>query len=139
MSGGEQAPMGQSGFMRPVVVHFQVEEDYKGLEAGIRDVWVDPGSCTSCYAEYRVGERFLVFGYGGTLLPLDTSALSVASEQCKSKPLPPGIDSQNPPKVYIAPECSGTRQITPETEHLVASDLRYLRKFRSRMQKRASK
>jgi hypothetical protein len=125
---------GSGKFAQKTLVHFEVEEAYKGLQSGARDVWVNPGSCTSCYAEYQVGQRYLVFGYGGAQLPRDTAAMS-ASEQCKSKPLPPQIDPEHLPTVYGAPECSGTREITPETEHSVAPELRYLKKFRARQEK----
>ena len=42
------------------LVRFEVEEIFKGLKAGTRYAWVDPGSF-SCYFVYAVGERWLVF------------------------------------------------------------------------------
>jgi hypothetical protein len=120
---------GSGTFAQKTLVHFEVEEAYKGLERSVRDVWIDPGSCTTCYAEYAVGRRYLIFGYGGEQLPPDTHAMS-ASHQCKSKPLPSQIDLKNLPTVYAAPECSGTREITAETERSIAHELRYLKKFR---------
>jgi hypothetical protein len=56
-------------FIQKTLVHFEVEEAFKGLGPEMHDVWVDPGSFTSCYAEYHVGERYLVFAYGGAVLP----------------------------------------------------------------------
>jgi hypothetical protein len=90
---------GSGQFIQNTLVHFEVEESFKGLKPDVRDIWIDPGSCTSCYAEYRVGERHLVFAYGGFVLPKDTAAMSTANSQCRVKPLPPGIDVQNPPTV----------------------------------------
>ena len=43
---------GSGTFMQRTHVHFQVEEVFKGLAPEAKDVWVDPGSFTSCYAEY---------------------------------------------------------------------------------------
>jgi len=125
---------GSGQFTQRTLVHFEVEEAYKGLASGVRDVWIDPGSCTSCYAGYQVGQRYLVFGYGGGQLPRDTAAMST-SGSCKSKPLPHEIDPDHLPIVYGAPECSGTREITPETEHSVTPELRYLRKLRVRLER----
>jgi hypothetical protein len=129
---------GSGKFTQRTLVHFEVEELFKGLKSDVRDVWIDPGSCTSCYAEYKVGERFLVFAYGGSLLPKDTSAMSAASNGCKVKPFPAAFDSKNPPKVYFAPECSGTRQIVRETESSMAREVDWLRKYKEKAEKVAN-
>ena len=126
---------GSGKFSQHTLVHFEVEESFKGLKSDVRDAWIDPGSCTSCYAEYKVGERYLVFAYGGSLLPKDTSAMSAASNGCKVKPLPAAFDVKNPPKVYFAPECSGTRQIVRETESSVAKEVDWLRKYKAKAEK----
>jgi hypothetical protein len=96
---------------------------------------VDPGSFTSCYATYRVGDRYLVFGYNRGSSPRDTVSISVARDlgQSKPKPVPPGFDRKNPPKVFSAPECSGTRQVAQQTD----TDISYLRKYKE--QARAKK
>jgi hypothetical protein len=112
-------------FTQRTLVHFAVEEAFKGLAPGVQDVWIDPGSFTSCYAVHRLGERDLVFAYGGVLL-----SGAVLAEQSKPKPLPRGIDLKNPPKVYLAPECSGTREITSKTTNAVAPEIEYLRKLK---------
>ena len=119
---------GSNKFTQKTLVRFQVEESYKGLGPEIHDVWVDPGSFTSCYELYRVGDRYLVFGYDRATSPPDTMSISVAHDkgQSKPKPVPPGFDPKNPPKVYWAPECSGTRTITPQTD----SEINYLRKYK---------
>src|ERR1700688_2702749 len=96
-------------FTQATLVHLKIEEAFKGLAPEMQDVWVDPGSSTSCYAEYRVGERYLVFAYGGALLTSDNPAIAVSPGKSKPKPLPRGIDLNNPPKIYSAPACSGTR------------------------------
>jgi hypothetical protein len=53
------------GLRQRTFVKFVVEEAFKGLSPETHEVWVDPGSFTSCYAEYSVGERLMVFAYGG--------------------------------------------------------------------------
>jgi len=116
-------------FTQKTLVHFVVEEAFKGLGPEMHDVWLDPGSFTSCYAVYRVGSRYLVFAYGGTVLPKDSAAVFVAPGESKTKPTPPGIDRKNSPKVYSAPECSGTRPITPKTKDAVSQEVEYLRKY----------
>lgn len=123
---------GSGTYLQKTMVRFEVEDSFKGLASDVRYVWIDPGSFTSCYAEYHVGERYLVFAYGGGIMPPDTAAMSIgASGQPKKKPLPPGIDPKNPPMVYSSPECSGTRQITQETERFVFPEIEYLRKYKA--------
>jgi hypothetical protein len=129
---------GSGTFIQKTLVHFEVEEAFKGLQPELRDVWVDPGSYTSCYATYRVGERYLVFGYGGALLPKDSAAVTLAPRKSKEKPLPPGIESKNPPRVYSAPECSGTRPILPITKDSISHELDYLRKYKEQTTKEES-
>ena len=119
---------GSGKFTQKTLVRFQVEESYKGLGPEVHDVWVDPGSFTSCYALYRVGDRYLVFGHDIATSPPDTLSISVAHDrrQGKAKPVPPGFDQKNPPKVYWAPECAGTRRITTQTDN----EINYLRKYK---------
>ena len=119
---------GSKKFTQKTLVRFQVEESYKGLGPEVHDVWVDPGSFTSCYALYRVGDRYLVFGYDKATPPRDTASITVTRDkgQSNSKPVPPGFDQKNPPKVYWAPECSGTRIVAPQTD----SEINYLRKYK---------
>ena len=126
---------GSGKFVQKTLVHFVVEEAFKGLGPEVHDVWVDPGSFTSCYAEYHVGERYLVFGYGGVLLPKDSPAVSVVQGESNPKPLPAGIDPKNPPKIYSSPECSGTRLIIPATKDSVSREVDYLRKYKEKAAK----
>jgi hypothetical protein len=87
---------GSGTYLQKTLVRFNVEESFKGLSSDIRYVWIDPGSFTSCYAEYHIGERYLVFAYGGGVMPPDTATMSFGTNgPVKKKPLPPGIDPQN--------------------------------------------
>jgi hypothetical protein len=125
---------GSDRFTQKTLVRFEVEEAYKGLEQQPHDVWVDLGSFTSCYATYRVGDRYLVFGYKRATSPRDTLSVSVARGQSNAKPVPPRFDLQNPPKVYWAPECAGTRQVTPQAD----KDISYLRKYKERAREKTT-
>ncbi len=119
------------GLRQRTLVKFRVEEAFKGLSPETREVWVDPGSFTSCYAEYPVGERFLVFAYGGQLsMPPDTPMMSVNPGEATQKPLPSGIDPIKPPVVYVAAECSGTRKIKTDVRDRLG-DMEYLRAYKA--------
>jgi hypothetical protein len=117
------------GFRQRTFVKFSVEEAFKGLAPEQHEVWIDPGSFTSCYAEYTVGERVLVFAYGGRAMPPDTPLMSVIPGQAKPKPLPKGMNPDRLPVIYSARECSGTRSAT-ETAGWDA-DLKYLRAYQN--------
>lgn len=130
---------GSGTFRQKTLVRFQVEEAFKGLNGEVREVWVDPGSFTTCYALYQPGEKWLIYGYGGgTIFPPDTAAMSVDQRQGQSKPLPPGIDANHPPVIYSAPECAGSLPIGGRYDDVVAQNLRYLRKYKAKMLKKAA-
>jgi hypothetical protein len=98
---------GSGTFLQQTLYKFTVEEVFKGLPENTREVWVDPGSYTSCYADYPLGKKLLVFASVGKFFPIDTAAMTVAKTAGKVKPLPPGFDPTT--QVYYAPECNGTR------------------------------
>jgi hypothetical protein len=126
---------GTGQFFQHTLVHFEVEESFKGLQPGVNDVWIDPGSYTTCYAEHKVGERHLLFADGGGQLPKDAAAMSTANKQCRTKPLPAAIDPQSVPKFYVAAECSGTRPIVKKAESQMAREINWLRNYRKKMEK----
>ena len=99
---------GSGTFLQQTLYRFTVDEIFKGLPEDTKEVWVDPGSYTSCYAEYKLGVKLLVFASETRFVPVDTAAMTIAKPTtAKKKPLPPGFDPKMP--VYYAPECSGTR------------------------------
>jgi hypothetical protein len=117
------------GLVQATLVRFEVEEAFKGLTPDVHEVWIDPGSFTSCYAAYPVGQRYLVFASSkGSLI--DLMAMTRVNAPGGRKPPPPGFDLNHPPAVYLANECSGTREISAKTEAVVASDLAFLRAWR---------
>jgi len=98
-----------SGISQETLVRFDVEEIFKGLPRGTKDVWIDPGSFTSCYEEYLLGQRYLIVARRTGQMPRDSATMTVISGNAKQKPLPPGFDPVRPPVIYSAPECSGSR------------------------------
>ena len=122
---------GSGTFRQQTFIHFQIEEAFKGLANEVHDVWADPGSFTSCYAEYLVGEQYLVFASGGAKMPMGTAAVSTVPQPSIPKPLPAGIDPANPPTVYYAPECTGTLHL-PQDQVLLRSWLKDLQRYRKR-------
>jgi hypothetical protein len=114
---------GSGTFLQRTLYKFTVEEIFKGLPEGTTEIWVDPGSYTSCYAEYKLGEKQLVFASEGKVFPVDTAAMTVAKPAGKTKPIPPGFDAKMP--VYFAPECSGTRDAD-----LASDDIAWLRSWK---------
>jgi hypothetical protein len=48
-------------YTQATLVRFDIEEAFKGISPGTKQVWADPGSFTSCYEEYHFGERYLIF------------------------------------------------------------------------------
>ena len=118
---------GSGKFTQKTLVRFEVEETYKGIGENVHEVWLDPGSFASCYQTFHVGDRYLVFA-DRRADPRDTQSITVAADNGKSKqkPVPPGFDLKNPPKVYWAPECVGTRRIVPET----GQEIDYLKKYK---------
>jgi hypothetical protein len=107
-------------------VHFDVEEVYKGLAQGVKDVWLDPGSFTSCYQQFRVGAQYLVFAHNPSDRPPPAGAMTVSEQQGSSKSLPPGFDPRHPPMVYLSVSCDGSREAAYS-----ATDISWLRAFMS--------
>jgi hypothetical protein len=122
---------GSGSFTQATLVRFEVEEAFKGVPEGTHEIWVDPGSFTTCYESYELGGRYLVFAARAGQVPVDTAAISVVGRKTRDKPLPPGIDPANPPPIYFAPECSGTR---PTEYPVIEKDLAMLRAYRAGQQ-----
>ena len=100
---------GSGRFTQATLVRFDVEERFKGVAPDVHQVWVDPGSFTSCYENYKLGVRYLIFAGKGHF-PVDAAAMTIMrGSGGNAKPLPGGIDLAKPPTLYYAPECSGSR------------------------------
>lgn len=96
-------------FLQATLVRFDIEEIFKGLPQGTKEAWVDPGSFTSCYENYHLGERYLIVAQRKGQMPRDSATMTIARGSGKRKPLPPGIDPAQLPVIYWVPECSGSR------------------------------
>lgn len=118
---------GLGTFVQATLVRFEVEEVFKGQPTNPHEVWIDPGSFTSCYAEYQVGKRYLVFASSNWDFT-HIIATTIIKGPGPPKPLPPGFDRDHPPTVYLAPECTGTREV-PEQVDL--GDLAFLRSWKA--------
>jgi len=114
---------GSGTFLQQTLYKFTIDEIFKGLPEGTKEVWVDPGSFTSCYADYEIGTKLLVFASEGKFIPFDTAAMTVAKPAGKQKPLPTGFDPKK--QVYYAPECTGTRDAAT-----AADDIAWLRSWK---------
>jgi hypothetical protein len=80
---------GSGTFAQATVVRFDVQEAFKGIAPGTKQVWVDPGSFTSCYEEYHLGERYLIFARRKGQIPTESAAMSVATgTKNRTKPFP---------------------------------------------------
>src|SRR5579859_956889 len=49
-------------FAQLTLERVRVVEVFKGLPEGTKEVWLNPGSGTSCYGELSVGKRYLIDG-----------------------------------------------------------------------------
>ena len=117
------------GLNQATLVRFDVEERFSGLAPDVRQVWVDPGSFTSCYAEYQPNGRYLVFATRGPEVPQSTAAMTIVSGRgSKPKQLPPEFYTAVPPPIYYSPECVGSRLATGTPGF--AQDLAMLRQQR---------
>jgi hypothetical protein len=120
---------GSGKFTQATLVRFEVEESFKGVPPGGHQIWADPGSFTSCYEEYHLGERYLIFAMRKAPTPNDAAAMTIMRDkEGKRKPFPPGFDPRKPPPVYYAPECAGSRRADYPN---VDRDLAMLRAFRA--------
>ena len=116
-------------FAQRTLVRFDVEERFKGVAPQVDQVWVDPGSFTSCYENYRLGARYLIVATRSRM-PGDTASMGILRDSAgQTKPFPPGFDPRKPPAVYYAPVCGGSRPADP-FPHL-DQDLAMLRTLRS--------
>lgn len=100
-----------AGFLQTTLYRFKVLEAYKGLPPDTQQVFVDPGSMTTCYREFTRDHDYLVYAGGRQPAPM---AVSIYRQ------LPPGSSVKQIPNawkllgripVYQVNECNPTRQI----------------------------
>jgi hypothetical protein len=106
---------GSGTFTQRTLYRFDVSEAYKGLKQGTTEVWIDPGSFTSCYTEYAIGKKYLVFASDVNATLRQAVAVSVVPGT-KTKPIPPGFTPDAP--LYFAAQYSGTRPFAGSDEQV---------------------
>jgi hypothetical protein len=92
----------------------RVDESFKGLDSSQQEVFIDPGSYSSCYRDYQVGKQYL-FVAGG---PAAFAAMSIVGERGTRKPFPVRWETKRNLKVYSAAGCSPTRDATRAVEDI---------------------
>ncbi len=60
----DQNDNGSRQFDQPVAYLVRVDEAFRGLQEGEKEVFIDPGSFTSCLTRFQMGEQYLFYGYG---------------------------------------------------------------------------
>jgi hypothetical protein len=98
---------------------FRVEEPFKGLDPGVREVVVDPASGTSCQEEFTVGKRYLISSYGNTLANQQAAAVTVGGfPQSEGPQRPAG-------PLVVTGVCSGSRPAEGAAE-----EINFIRQYR---------
>jgi hypothetical protein len=110
---------------------WSVSRSRRALEApGVHQIWVDPGSFTSCYGVYRFANRYLIFGTLLPAFPQTTTVMTILpGSSGKTKPLPPDFNPAAPPPIYYSPERAGSR--SADSSPGFEQDLAMLRAYRA--------
>lgn len=105
------------GFIKGGVWYrFRIDEPFKGLEPGTKEVIVDPASGTSCQEEFTVGKRYLISSYGNTLASQQAAAITAGGfPQSGGSPRPVG-------PLVVTGVCSGSRPA-----ELASEDINFIR------------
>jgi len=99
---------------------FTVEEAFKGVDSGTKQVIVDPASGTSCQEEFTIGKHYLVSSYGNALVDQQAAALTVGGfPPSGGMPRPKGL-------VVVTGVCSGSLEVG-----YAAADIAFVRRYLS--------
>lgn len=96
---------GSGTFRQGTLYLVRVEEAFKGLTPDQKEVFVDPGSYTSCYTEYEIGKTYLFYTGGSAV------ATTVVQREGDPKPWPAEWVHKRNLKVYGAWMCSGSKEL----------------------------
>ncbi|MDP2998115.1 MAG: carboxypeptidase-like regulatory domain-containing protein [Bryobacterales bacterium] len=109
------------GFIKSGIWYrFTVQEPFKGIETGVKEVIVDPASGTSCQERFTTGRRYLISSYGDTLAAQNAAAVTVGgfpAVRGAARPIGP---------VVVTGGCSGSRPVEQ-----VAEDISFVRQYRT--------
>jgi len=99
---------------------FRVEEPFKGIDSSTKEVIVDPASGTSCQEEFAVGKRYLISGYGNTLVSQLAAAVTFGGvPQSEGPHRPLG-------RLVVTGACSGSR-----LAEFASEDINFMRQYRA--------
>lgn len=114
------------GFGRLALYRFEVLEVFRGLPVGLRYVFVDPASFTSCMHGFQIGGEYLVYA-GGAGAPTKDASPAASSFSAYSKharfEFPHAWKDLGAAPVLLVVLCNPTRQAQPADP-----DLDYLRR-----------
>lgn len=105
---------GSGKFTQRTLYLVRVDEAFRGLDVTQTEVFIDPGSFSSCYTHYAVGKQYL-FVAGG---PASFAAMISFKEPSLNKPFPVRWAARTDMKVYVAAGCSPTREASRVSEDL---------------------
>lgn len=126
------------GFAQWTLYRFSVEESFKGLAATVKEVFIDPGSFTSCYGGFSTDRDYLIYigttrslppPYAPTGSQPDTRfaeyyarVKNAPSQDGSIKPMPAAWKDLGALPVFRVGECSPSRLLKENDK-----DLTYLR------------
>ncbi|HYP15279.1 MAG TPA: carboxypeptidase regulatory-like domain-containing protein [Bryobacteraceae bacterium] len=93
----------------------RVDESFRGLDPLQKEVFIDPGSFSSCYTEYQVGRQYLFVASG----PASFAAMTLINKRMPEKSFPARWSTKGDLKVYSTGACSPTRDTSRASEDIV--------------------
>ncbi len=95
---------GRGGFSKTTLYLVRVEEGFHGLAPEQKEVFVDPGSFTSCYTYFEVGKKYLFYAGPGAV-----ASVSFTGRRGEAVAFPSQWQEKKDLKVYSVPMCSGSK------------------------------
>lgn len=98
------------GFRQITLYRFKVLEIFKGLPSGTKEVFIDPGSMTSCYTTFKSDADYLVYtGYSQPVMAV--TVLKNYQPTSNTKQMPAAWKGLERVPIYDVGVCSPTRTI----------------------------
>lgn len=96
---------GRGGFSKTTLYLVRVEERFRGLAPEQKEVFIDPGSFTSCYTYFQVGKKYLFYawGLGGA------ASVSFTGRRGEAVAFPSQWQEKKDLMVYSVPMCSESK------------------------------
>jgi hypothetical protein len=96
---------GRGGFSKSTLYLVRVEEGFRGLAPEQKEVFIDPGSFSSCYTYFAVGKKYLFYAWGSGRI----SAISLTGRKGEAVAFPAQWEAKKDLQVYSVPMCSGSK------------------------------